>query len=651
MIRYHSMEHPLLTGLNEKQRTAVLATEGPVLILAGPGSGKTRVLTHRIAYLISQGTHPDSILAVTFTNKAAQEMKERISTLVSGLHPPVPILPFVGTFHAFCVRILRAHAGKLGRMPNFSIFDTDDSLSIMKEVLKEATINPKQFAPGMLLHAISGLKNELISPERYAEESGISDLFPKTLHEAYTAYQKKLRDANAMDFDDLIGETVRLFTQEPAIIAAYQDRYRYIHVDEYQDVNTAQYALTRLLAARERNIAVVGDDAQAIYSFRGADFRNILNFEHDWPDATIIVLDQNYRSTQVILDAAAGVIAKNRMQKDKHLKTDKTAGDLIRVAALVNERAEAEFVADSISDHTTQGSQTRKSDIVILYRTNAQSRALEEAMLNANIPYKIIGNVRFYQRKEVKDILAYVRFALNRGDTVSLKRIINTPARGIGKQTLLSYLAAYQTPQGIASLEGRGASALQKFDALAREITQECRTRSATDFLKYLVKRIRYREHLEEMGKNADERWENIEELVNIGRKYNDLEAPTGLQNILEDVALAGDQDDVEYEADAVHLMTFHAAKGLEFKTVFMVGLEEGVFPHARSLFNPAELEEERRLCYVGITRAKEHVTLTYALSRTHFGSIQVNPPSRFLTEIPTHLTEAQEEIGIITVD
>lgn len=624
----------LLDSLNEKQREAVLATEGPVLVLAGPGSGKTRVLTHRVAYLMSRGVSAEHILAVTFTNKAADEMKERARNLASGVRSPGPTIPFIGTFHALSARILRAHASLIGHLKTFSIFDADDSLWLMKETLKDLNINPKQFAPQALLHVISGLKNELKTPEQYAEEAGLGDMFPRVVHDAYRYYQKKLRDANAMDFDDLIMQTVRLFEEKSDILTAYQDRFRYVHVDEYQDVNAAQYALTRLLARSHRNIAVVGDDAQAIYSFRGADYRNILNFERDWPDARIVVLDQNYRSTQTILDAAGSIIAKNRRQKDKQLKASRPGGEAIRAIAIEDERAEADYVSSGIRDLAGHG--YARSDIAVLYRTNAQSRALEDALVRDNVPYKIVGGVRFYQRKEIKDMLAYVRYLLNPDDIISLKRIINVPARGIGKQTLLKYMA--ERNRGASGPAVKAIPALARFDALIQGLREEIGHQKAAPFFKHLFKSTRYREYLEEGKDRAQERWENVRELAALAKKYDDMPAPEGLRTLLEDAALMSDQDTMEDGDNVVHLMTFHAAKGLEFRAVFMVGLEEGVFPHARSLFNPMELEEERRLCYVGITRAKEKVFLSFARSRAHFGSIQVNPPSRFLGEMSEHL-------------
>lgn len=649
------MEH-LLDNLNENQKKAALATEGPVLILAGPGSGKTATVTHRIAYLLAQGVSPDEILAVTFTNRAAEEMKARIATLMANSlwqiagsndqtihHTPYAIshtpyashMPFIGTFHAFCVRVLRAHAGKIGYLRSFTIFDEDDALSLMKDVFAELKINPKQFPPGMIKNVISALKNELKTPEQYAQELGTADLFPRTVHAAFARYQTRLQEANAMDFDDLLTLTATLFQKHPDVLQGYQERFRYIHVDEYQDVNTAQYVIMKMLAGVHRNIAVVGDDAQAIYSFRGADYRNILNFEKDWPDATVIVLDQNYRSTQVILDAARDVIAKNKSQKEKKLWTEGARGEPIQVIATEHERAEAAFVADTIQSLLRE--RYHKKDIVILYRTNAQSRAMEDALLERTIPYKIVGGVRFYQRKEVKDVLAYIRYALNPQDLVSLKRIINVPARGIGKQTLLKYMAH-------APISGAAAASLEKFGALIGRIRSTAAERTPSAFVREVLRETRYKEYLEETATNAEERWENVQELATLARRYDDMPQAEGIEKLLEDVALMSDREEAEAPAeDAVFLMTFHAAKGLEFPVVFMIGMEEGVFPHARALFNPAELEEERRLCYVGLTRAKEKVFLSFALSRTRFGSTQMNPPSRFLGEIPEHLVTVDD--------
>ena len=658
------MPNPLIDDLNPKQREAAEATEGPVLILAGPGSGKTKVLTHRIAHLIQKGVSPENILAVTFTNKAANEMRTRVNTLLQEPFTPLevrrhmasagafgagPLTGFIGTFHAFALRILRHHTTKLGFFPNFTVCDEDDSLSILKEVMKEIGINPKQFSAPVLLNSISGLKSELVGPEDYAKRENLNDLFPKTLHRAYAFYQKRLQESNSMDFDDLLMQCCRLFDLQPKILEAYQERFRYIHVDEWQDTNHAQYVLIAGLARKYRNIAVVGDDAQAIYGWRNADYRNILNFERDWPDAKVIILDQNYRSTQAILDAARSVISQNRLQKKKNLWTDRAGGEKLKVIAVENEQAEAEFIGEQISQLLKEG--VRHHEIAVLYRTNAQSRALEEEMLIRKIPYKITGGIRFYQRKEVKDLLAYLRYILNERDLFSLKRIANVPARGIGKNALLFYLANAGQKTG-------NLAALENFHILMKKLRQEIKNRPAMPFLKFLLASVRYKEYLEESALNADERWENVKELLNLAAKYSENSPPNGIEKLLEDVSLMSDMEETEeknpnsrtqsvhYGAgkNGVQLMTLHAAKGLEFSAVFLAGCEDGILPHSRTLFNPADLEEERRLCYVGITRAKDQIFLTYALQRTQFGSIQINPPSRFLSEIPEHLMEVEGE-------
>ena len=451
------MENRIFAHLNEKQKQAVVTTDGPVLILAGPGSGKTRTLTARVAHLLALGIPGDRILALTFTNKAAQEMRERIVQIVKTVQNDRAVRNdfnifnssngfnqlFIGTFHSFCVRILRAHAVKIGYTSWFSIFDDDDSLGVIKEVMKETSVDPKQFPTGMLKSVISNLKNELVSPDEYADETGLSDMFPKTLHRVYDAYTRRLKESNGMDFDDLLMNVTLLFKKRLDVLASYQDQFLHIHVDEYQDTNHAQYVIVRDLAEKHRNIAVVGDDAQAIYGFRGADFRNILNFERDWPDAKVIVLDENYRSTQTILDAARSVISKNALQKDKRLWTKKERGERLLLSVSEDERGEAEFVAETIETLLSNGRSV--TDIAVLYRTNAQSRAIEEAMLERNIPYTIIGGVRFFERKEIKDILAYLRVLINPDDMVSLKRIANTPPRGIGKAAFLVYLARRRT--------------------------------------------------------------------------------------------------------------------------------------------------------------------------------------------------------------
>lgn len=637
-----------LDDLNPKQREAVLTTEGPVLILAGPGSGKTKTLTSRITHLLMQGVRPENILAVTFTNKAAAEMKERINRLLSSISDqPAGHLSlsglFIGTFHSLAVRILRDNASAIGYLRHFTIFDEDDSLSLLKEVMKELEINPKQYPPGMVINAISKLKNELMTPERYEEEANLADPFPKTVHRVWEIYQKRIKNSNAMDFDDLILNACLLFKNKPEILKKYQGYFLYINVDEYQDVNQAQYTFVTELAKNHRNIAVVGDDAQAIYGFRGADYRNILNFEKDWPDAKIVVLDQNYRSTQMILDAAGEIIGKNKQQKEKRLWTQRGEGEHIRLVPAGNERAEARIVVEKIQDFKKQG--FKFSEMAVLYRTNAQSRVIEETFLDGNVPYKLIGGVRFYQRKEVKDILAYTRFLLNPQDLLSLKRIINVPPRGIGKQALLKYLEKNISEKSAHQGRKAGLEATENFETLVSQLKEKISQYQASAFIKYLLSAIKYQDYLEDSADNAEERWENVQELVNLSRRYDELPSPEGLQKLLEDVALMSEaEDDKKIEQDSVTLLTLHAAKGLEFPIVFIIGLEEGIFPHSRSLFSPHELEEERRLMFVGLTRAKDKLFLSFAMRRVHFGSIQANPPSRFLSEIPEHLLVLEEE-------
>ena len=658
------MENRIFAHLNEKQKQAVVTTDGPVLILAGPGSGKTRTLTARVAHLLALGIPGDRILALTFTNKAAQEMRERIVQIVKTVQNDRAVRNdfnifnssngfnqlFIGTFHSFCVRILRAHAVKIGYTSWFSIFDDDDSLGVIKEVMKETSVDPKQFPTGMLKSVISNLKNELVSPDEYADETGLSDMFPKTLHRVYDAYTRRLKESNGMDFDDLLMNVTLLFKKRLDVLASYQDQFLHIHVDEYQDTNHAQYVIVRDLAEKHRNIAVVGDDAQAIYGFRGADFRNILNFERDWPDAKVIVLDENYRSTQTILDAARSVISKNALQKDKRLWTKKERGERLLLSVSEDERGEAEFVAETIETLLSNGRSV--TDIAVLYRTNAQSRAIEEAMLERNIPYTIIGGVRFFERKEIKDILAYLRVLINPDDMVSLKRIANTPPRGIGKAAFLVYLARRRAKHEKGTV-GKHGDAISAFDELLADFSARIREQKPTDAIKYILKKIHYRDYLTDGTENADERWENIEEFVSLAARYNDVSPPEGIQRILEDAALITEhEENADDRKQKIQLMTVHAAKGLEFPIVFIVGLEEGVFPHSKSLFSPKDLEEERRLCYVAITRAKEKVYLSFALRRTRFGGVEVNPPSRFLSEIPEELIHvAEANLDEITID
>ena len=647
--------NPVLGPLNEKQKEAVLNTEGPVLIIAGAGSGKTRALTHRVAYLISKGVKLENILAVTFTNKAAQEMAERINALTSyNLKPKTYNLPFIGTFHSFCAKILRNEALNLNYTKYFTIFDDDDSMSLLKEVMKELNINSKQFPAPMVMSVISGLKSELIGPENY-EGKDSAEPFPRTIYKIYALYENRLKESNAFDFDDLIMKTVKLFRKHPKILEKYQERFRYIHIDEYQDTNTAQYELTRLLALKHKNLFVIGDDAQSIYSWRNADFRNILNFERDWPQAKVIVLDENYRSTKTILETANSVIAQNFMQKPKNLWTQNAEGAKIECVILPNEREEAAYIVAKIEELLANGCSLK--DIAVLYRTNAQSRAVEEALLEENIPYKIIGGIKFYQRKEIKDIIAYLRLLLNPNDLVSLKRIINVPARGIGKVTFLKYLSHRNSEK--SDFPGKSdfnapkeQETLKKFEKIIEELRESLSSLTLPLFIKELIKKIKYEEYLEESFLDSEMRLENIKELQGLARRFMDIEPIEGLAKMLEEISLAQDQDEIKPPAfsqgtvphrvkeknNLLHLMTLHAAKGLEFKFVFIAGMEEGIFPNAKSMFDPASLEEERRLCYVGITRSKEGLWLLRANRRQLWGDIQKNIASRFLKEIPESL-------------
>lgn len=635
----------ILSELNSRQKEAVLATEGPLLILAGAGSGKTKALTHRVAYLISQGIQPENILAITFTNKAADEMKERVDKLLGagGMSPDnasfaISPLPYLGTFHAFCARILRHEAPKIGYTKHFTIYDEDDSLGLLKEAMKELDINTKQFPPGMIGHMISRLKSECILPEEF-EGKHSDEIFPQTVYKIYSGYQERLKNANAFDFDDLIVAVVKIFETRTDVLEKYQERFRYIHVDEYQDTNTAQYKLMYLLAKKYRNLAVVGDDAQSIYSFRNADFRNILNFEKDWPDAKVIVLDENYRSTKKILDAANHVIGQNVHQKQKNLWTQQQDGEFLELALLPSERGEAEFIVTEIESLMAHGRTPR--DFVVLYRTNAQSRVIEEALLAHGFPYKIIGGVKFYSRKEIKDMIAYLRFCVNPRDMVSLKRIINVPPRGIGTATFLKY-----SQGGIGRLNEKERVNVSEFETLMAVLKDALGTMKASDIVEFLIKKTKYEAYLEDLSNEAEARIENIRELKSLAKKFDELEPPNGTLAMLEEVALLAGQDAVQNDKNVIHLMTLHAAKGLEFPVVFIAGLEDGIFPHAKSLFDPNALEEERRLCYVGITRAKEKVYLCGARRRTIWGERSANPPSRFLSEIPKELVKVREDVG-----
>ncbi len=645
-------------GLNEEQMKAVLQTEGPVLILAGAGSGKTKTLTHRIAYLIAEKrVSPSNILAVTFTNKAAGEMRERIEKLLSQSEAAefgAQVLPqHIGTFHNICSRILRREIAVLGYDTRFNILDADDQQSIVKKAMKELEMSTDQVKPRSMLEAISRAKNSQISEEQFLMQAG--SYFEELAAKVYERYQKELRQTNSLDFDDLILLTVRLFQEHPDVLGRYQDLFRYIMVDEYQDTNALQYTLIHLLAKKRKNIFVIGDDYQSIYGWRQADIKNILNFEKDYPEAVVITLDRNYRSTQIILDAADGVISRNVHQRHKKLWTDVKAGEQITLVPAEDEEAEARFVAETVG--RIRGEGRRFGDFAVLYRTNAQSRMVEEMFLKHSISYRIVGGLKFYQRKEIKDVIAYVRLFENPRDQLALERIVNEPPRGIGKVTLEKWVgaarehsqdffdAAYALTTENGINQGKIA-AIRQFADMFLRLREEMKAKQEmklAELLKHLITDSGYLKSLADGTSEGETRQENVQELLSVAKKYDGVVLSEALSLFLEEVALASDTDEINREQDAVHLMTVHSAKGLEFPIVFIIGLEEGVFPHSRSNLSQQEMEEERRLMYVGLTRAKEKVHLLYTEQRTIFGSTQVNPPSRFLSEIPEHLVEEKE--------
>jgi DNA helicase II / ATP-dependent DNA helicase PcrA len=639
----------IIKGLNEEQKEAVLATEGPVLVIAGAGSGKTRLLTHRVAYLIREkGVSPRHILAVTFTNKAAGEMKERVKELLAGGYFREP---WMGTFHHICIRILRVEIDKIGYKKSFVIYDDSDQLALVKKIMKEKEISTDQFNPRAMLAVISKAKGELQSVEDYITGESF---FERIVARVYEAYQKTLRDNNALDFDDILQKTVELFQKFPDTLEKYQDIFRYILVDEYQDTNKAQYVLVNLLAQRHRNLMVVGDDWQSIYSFRGADVRNILNFEKDYPEARVIRLERNYRSTQKILDAAHGVISKNIHRKDKKLWTDNAGEHDIVVRKVSDEQEEAGFIVREIKGIIAK-EKLSYNDFVVLYRTNAQSRAIEEAFLEATMPYRVIGGVRFYERREIKDFLAYLKFIHNPSDEISLDRIINLPPRGIGSVTIgkwirftrengLDFISSSREIKNASGLNSSKLDAIAKFGEMFFLLRGKSQKISLTDLMDSILEETGYRKLLLAEGEAGQVRYENVRELFTVAEKYK--EEKNGLDIFLEEVALVASTDNIDSEAGAVHLMTMHAAKGLEFDTVFIAGMEEGLFPHSRSLIDNHQMEEERRLAYVGITRAKRRIYLLWAVTRNIFGSVRVNVESRFLEDIPEALKKdnADEE-------
>ncbi|HHX01674.1 MAG TPA: DNA helicase PcrA [Firmicutes bacterium] len=639
-----------LEALNPRQKAAVTHVDGPLLVIAGAGSGKTRVLTYRIAYLIRQGkARPDQILAVTFTNKAAAEMKDRVAQLIGDIVRGI----WVSTFHSACVQILRAHADKIGYRRNFQIFDTADQLVVVKEALQELNLDPKHFEPKAILASISNAKNELLDPSDFDDKA--ADFWQRQVSRVYHLYQQKLVQNNGLDFDDLIMQTVHLFRTHPSVLKSYQERFRYVLVDEYQDTNHAQYVLVSLLVAQHRNLCVVGDDDQSIYGFRGADIRNILDFEKDFPNAAVIRLEQNYRSTQNILDAANHVIANNIGRKGKNLFTDNGTGEKLKFFQAYDERQEAAFVAATIT-REIQWEQRQYQDFTILYRTHAQSRSFEEEFIHRGIPYRIVAGLRFYERKEIKDLLAYLRLLANPLDNYSFKRIINVPKRGIGPGTIakleqyaqaqdVSLLQALDQINEITTLTQKYKRELTVFRDLYRKWRQSMAAQSVTEIAAMVLEDSGYRQMLlAERTVEAEARLENLNEFMSVTRQFDQAEENQGLELFLEQIALMSEVDNYDQEADAVSLMTLHAAKGLEFPVVFLVGMEDGVFPSARSIWEPGQLEEERRLAYVGLTRAKEQVYLTCAYRRTLFGNTSENPISMFVKEIPDSLLEFADD-------
>jgi len=640
----------ILEGLNPAQKQAVETIQGPVLILAGPGSGKTRVITQRVAYLINHcGISPHRILAVTFTNKAAREMVERLDKLVSGSVKDLTI----GTFHSICARILRRDGKALNIDPGFIIYDDDDQINLVKRSLQELNLDPKQFVPRAVLSVISSYKSRMISPLEC--NHGSRSYFDEVTGRVYERYQQLLARSQALDFDDLLMQTVTLFRNHPEVLKRYQERYIHVMVDEFQDTNLTQYELVKHIAGKYRNICVVGDPDQSIYSWRYADVRNILNFEKDYPDASVVYLEQNYRSTGNILKTASHLIKANKQRKQKQLWTENDPGSLTKVVETYTEQEEAQYVVKEIERMVDSG-EVKMGDCAVLYRTNAQSRVIEEGFIRYGINYKLVAGTRFYERREVKDVISYLRLIQNPRDSISLIRVINTPGRGIGQHTL-DALSKFAGSRGISHYEAlqliadgqvspaelpfnvRAAKTLSGFGTLIRELITASRELNLLEFFDLVVNKSGYKDYLlnEEDG---DERWENVMELRTVAQDYQNLPPDQALYSFLEGVALVSDVDEMKESEDKVTLITLHQAKGLEFDVVFIAGVEEGLLPHFRSLDDPLQLEEERRLCYVGVTRARKLIYLVHAFRRSLMGKSTVNPASRFLKDIPPELVE-----------
>ncbi|MFW6055683.1 MAG: ATP-dependent helicase [Chloroflexota bacterium] len=631
----------VLASLNPAQREAVQTVGGPLLILAGPGSGKTRVITSRIAHLVSSGINPHNIMAVTFTNKAAREMRARLQLLLQEECSRLTI----GTFHAICCRILRTDGEPVGLSPGFVIYDDDDQVNLIKQALLELSLDPKQYSPRLIQSSISATKSRLLSEQ--TQSQGVDSYFEEIVQRVHARYQALLAQSDAVDFDDILLKTVRLFQSRPDILAKYQERYVHVLVDEFQDTNLAQFELVKLLAARHNNLCVVGDPDQSIYSWRSADVRNILSFENEYPDGRVVLLEQNYRSSKTILKAAMQVISGNALRKDKTLWTANDEGKQLVLAECLNEKDEAQTVV-SIIDKLVQHDGLSYGDCAVLYRVNAQSRSLEESLLRYGIPYRLVGGTRFYRRQEIRDIIAYLRVIHNRDDSVSLSRIINTPGRGIGQGTLsklqawaaerdISLFAALEQMVREKDLPARAANALNRFLDLMTTLFERSERLALPELIEEILIQTAYRDYLME-SEDGDERWENVQELKGVANDYADLAPAQALPAFLEKASLVSDVDEMEDESGSVTLITLHQAKGLEFPAVFIIGVEDGVLPHRKSFDNPAEMEEECRLCYVGMTRAQQYLFLTRAHRRSLFGNGLANPPSRYLHRISPDL-------------
>lgn len=639
----------ILKGLNDKQYEAVVNTEGPCLVIAGAGSGKTKVLTHKIAYLIGEKqVKPWNILAITFTNKAANEMKERIGNLVGDVAADI----WMGTFHSICVRILRRFIDRIGFDSSFIIFDTSDQRTLVKACIKSIGLDDKMFTDRSVLSEISNAKNEMLEPDQYTVRAN-GDFRKEKIALVYEMYQKRLKENNAIDFDDIINYTIKILMENPDILEYYSDKFHYVLVDEYQDTNKAQFTLVTMLASKNGNITVVGDNDQGIYSFRGADISNILNFERDFPGTKIIKLEQNYRCTGNILKAANAVIKNNEVTYKKELWTENEVGNLPAVYSAKNEYDEGTYIAQQI-EHLRREEYYKYSDFAILYRMNTQSRAIEEILRRESIPYKIIGGLKFYERKEIKDIISYLRLIQNPSDNLSLKRIINEPKRGIGKTSLdkieeLSINSGVPMYEIIKNAEQYGLNRVflnsREFVNAIEELRAKKEDIKISDLIKEILKKSGYTQALEnENTIEAENRIENLDEFLTVAIEFEDESADNKLSDFLEGITLSSDIDNMEEAEETVTLMTLHSAKGLEFPVVFLVGMEEGIFPGYKSIGEPKELEEERRLCYVGITRAKEHLFLTCSKQRTIFGSTSCNQVSRFLREIPSDLLDGYDD-------